>query len=175
MISKVFSLKKKRRITKLLPFIFSFLSSAIGIILNFILARAFGSDNYGEIQYLVSLATTASSFMTFGLSWIVVRDAKNENRSSQFINSVFTIFFFLAIFEAPIVFFILYNFTKITHDNYLFSLLVVIVAVIIGTNTIASMRSGSILGTASMIDGIVRTPHRVEAVCNIARNTARLC
>ena len=138
MISKVFSLKKKRRITKLLPFIFSFLSSAIGIILNFILARAFGSDNYGEIQYLVSLATTASSFMTFGLSWIVVRDAKNENRSSQIINSVFTIFFFLAIFEAPIVFFILYNFTKITHDNYLFSLLVVIVAVIIGTNTLGA-------------------------------------
>lgn len=138
MISKVFSLKKKRRITKLLPFIFSFLSSAIGIILNFILARAFGSDNYGEIQYLVSLATTASSFMTFGLSWIVVRDAKNENRSSQIINSVFTIFFFLAIFEAPIVFFTLYNFTKITHDNYLFSLLVVIVAVIIGTNTLGA-------------------------------------
>ncbi len=129
---------KSEKFKNILPFIFSIISAFFGFGFNFVLARFLGSSVYGDLQYLVSIATTFSSFFVFGLSYFVIREAKNSVHNGQLMDKVFTFFFFLLAFLTPILFYILYNYTTGLENNLNLSLLILAVAIVMSVNTLGA-------------------------------------
>ena len=69
--------------TNLKTYFLSIASSIIGIGLNFFLAHVLQAEAYGEIQYLVSISTTISNFLLFGLSSFLIKESKNINNKNS--------------------------------------------------------------------------------------------
>ena len=58
----------KNKTYNIITYVLSFSASAVGILLNFVLARVLRAEAYGHLQYLVALSTTFSQFMIIGLN-----------------------------------------------------------------------------------------------------------
>lgn len=135
---------KKNKTKNLGIYLLSFAASAVGIGLNFFLARVLEAENYGKIQYLVALATTCSQFMLFGLSSFLIREAKNENQRGEAVNKCFSLYLAIVLFFAPIIFFVLNGYIDITANNLIISLSVLVVAILMGLNSlIAAYNQGN--------------------------------
>ena len=91
----------------LLTYILSISASAIGISLNFVLARFLGASQYGNIQYYIGLATTFSSFLIIGLNTFIIREAKNPKFNGQIMSKCFSLYLSILTFAVPILVFIL--------------------------------------------------------------------
>lgn len=122
--------------TNIKIYFLSILSSFIGIGLNFFLARVLQAEAYGEIQYLVSLATTISNFLLFGLSSFLIREAKNKEKNDGIINKCFSLYLTIAIFSIPIVYFILSKMSLKYNLDILMIIMIIIVSIFMGVNTI---------------------------------------
>lgn len=131
-------LQKLKKAKNILPFILSILSAAFGFGFNYVLAKYLGSAVFGDLQYLVSIATTFSSFFVFGLSWFVVREAKNPIHNGELMNKVFTIFFLIVAYVAPILFYILYNYTTDIKGDLSTTIFIILVALVMAINTLGS-------------------------------------
>lgn len=119
-------------------YILSFLSSFIGIFLNFFLARILGASSYGRLQFLVAFATTCSQFMIFGLNTFMIREAKNKKHNGELFNKCLSIYLVIITFVTPIIFYLLNNYTDYTISNAFLSITVVFVAILIGINSLIS-------------------------------------
>ena len=98
-------------------YILSFSASAIGIVLNFFLARVLAADLFGRLQYLIALATTLSQLIIFGINSFLIREAKNEKRDPGFVNDCFTLFFMITMLAIPIMHYVLINRIAYTSNN----------------------------------------------------------
>lgn len=130
-----------KKITKgknIFIYLLSFLASAVGIFLNFFLARVLEAEYYGRIQYLVALATTCSQFLIFGLNSFLIREAKNEKQKDGVVSKCFSLYLGIIIFFAPIVFYILHNYVTTTANNLFATITVLVVSVLIGFNSLIS-------------------------------------
>ena len=76
-------------------YIISLAASFIGIFLNFALANILQAEAYGEIQYLLALATTISTFLILGISSFLVKETKNEEHNGEILNKCLTLFFII--------------------------------------------------------------------------------
>lgn len=117
-------------------YILSLTASCVGVGLNFALARILQAEAYGEIQYLVALATTISSFLLFGMSSFLIREAKNEEQNGQALNKCISLLFVIICFAAPIIFYILNNHTAKTEGNTILCLIVITVAFLMSLNNL---------------------------------------
>ena len=93
----------------ILIYFLSFAASAVGIGLNFFLARALEAEYYGRIQYLVALATTCSQVLIFGINMFLIREAKNAEHKGEIINKCFSLYLMIVVFFVPIIYFVLNN------------------------------------------------------------------
>jgi len=119
-------------------YLISFVSSAVGILLNFFLARILEAEIYGKIQYFVALATTCSQFMILGLNTFLIREAKNEKQNGDVLNKCLSLYFAIVIFAFPIIWFVLSNYIANTKSNHYLTLIVIIMAILMGVNALVS-------------------------------------
>lgn len=126
-----------KKTSGLLPFILSVVSAAIGFSFNFIISRLLGAEIYGELQYLLSLCSTASSFFCFGLTWFIIREAKNGKHGKYLMSNVLTIFFIICAYLTPIVFYIL-NRTSDLMNQTSTQFLIIGVAITMSINVLFS-------------------------------------
>ena len=127
--------KKLSKIKNLLIYVLSFSASACGILLNFILARFLGANNYGRLQYFVALATTISQFLILGMNSFLIREAKNEKQNGKVFNKCASLYFAIILFFLPIVYFLLKNVFLVSYHEY-FLIAVTIMAVLMGMNSL---------------------------------------
>jgi len=126
----------KKRANNILTYIISFSASAIGIVLNFFLARVLEAELYGKVQYYIALATTISQFLIFGLNSYIIREAKNEKHGNYLCSKCFSLYISIAIFAIPIVYFLLSNYFLSSDSKQIVILLVIIVSLLIGLDTL---------------------------------------
>lgn len=124
--------------TNLLTFILSLSASAVGILLNFSLARILESETYGNIQYLVSLSSTISSFLVFGFSGYIIKEAANKEHKINVVNKCFTLFFFICFITTPVMFYLLNHLFIDDSSKFFSSFIVLLVSVVMGIITIGS-------------------------------------
>ena len=122
----------------LIVYLLSFFASAIGIGLNFFLARILEAELFGRIQYLVALATTCSQFLIFGLNTFLIREAKNDNQKGQVANKCFSLYLGIVLFFLPILFFVLNKFVPNTSGNLILTICVIVTAILMGLNSLVS-------------------------------------
>ena len=128
---------KKKKIINILIYILSFSASAVGIALNFFLARVLEAEAYGNIQYYVALATTCSQFMILGLNTFLIREAKNKNQNGQALNKCLTLYTTCIIFYLPIISFVLRTFVFDGANGMTITIILILsVAVLMGFNTL---------------------------------------
>lgn len=120
----------------ILPYLLSSIGFLLGIVLNFILARVLGAEQYGEIQYSLSIAMTFSSIIIFGLTWYVIREAKSDKHQGQLMNKAFSLMFTIAIFVLPILYHIITNYLGYGVTSLTVSIL--ITAVVMSINSLGS-------------------------------------
>ena len=119
-------------------YLLSFLASFVGIFLNFYLARVLSAERYGQIQYLIALATTFSQLIVFGLNSFLIREAKNPAHNGEVVNKCFTIYLIIIVFFFPIIYNYSFNFASVTANNAVLSASITIVAILIGANSLIS-------------------------------------
>jgi O-antigen/teichoic acid export membrane protein len=124
------------RFKNVLPYLLSSFGFLLGIVLNFILARVLGAEQYGEIQYSLSIAMTFSSIIIFGLTWYVIREAKNDKHQGQLMNKAFSLMFTITIFVLPILYHIITNYLGYGVTSLTVSIL--ITAVVMSINSLGS-------------------------------------
>ena len=122
----------------LIIYLLSFLASAVGIGLNFFLARVLEAEAFGKIQYLVALATTCAQLLIFGLNTFLIREAKNEKQNNEAINKCFSLFLGIVLFFLPIIFFVIAKYIPTTQGNLVLTTFVVVTALLMGINSLAS-------------------------------------
>lgn len=128
----------------ILIYFLSFAASAVGIGLNFFLARALEAEYYGRIQYLVALATTCSQILIFGINMFLIREAKNAEHKGEIINKCFSLYLMIVVFFVPIIYFVLNNYVTTTQNNIFVTTSVLACGVLMGINSlIASYYQGS--------------------------------
>ena len=127
------------RFKNVLPYLLSSFGFLLGIVLNFILARVLGAEQYGEIQYSLSIAMTFSSIIIFGLTWYVIREAKNDKHQGQLMNKAFSLMFTITIFVLPILYHIITNYLGYGVTSLTVSIL--ITAVVMSINSLGSSYS----------------------------------
>ena len=98
---------KSKNNSNIITYIFSFVASAIGILLNFFLARVLQAESYGRLQYMIALSTTCSQFMIIGMNTFLIREAKNEKQNFDVFSKCASLFIFMLIFEIPLLSFFL--------------------------------------------------------------------
>ena len=131
-------LNKLKKTKNIFIYLLSLSASAVGIFLNFFLARVLEADSYGKIQYLVALATTISQFLIFGMNTFLIREAKNENQKGEVFNKCFSLYIILITFFIPIVFYVLHNHVTTTSGNLYLTISVMVVALLMGVNSLVS-------------------------------------
>lgn len=125
-------------------YLISFAASAVGIGLNFFLAKVLEAEYFGRVQYLVALATTCSQLLIFGLNMFLIREAKNEKQGDNVFNKCISLYLAIILFFAPIVFFVLNKYIPTTLNDSLMSATVLAVSIMMGFNTlIAAYHQGS--------------------------------
>lgn len=124
--------------TNLKTYFLSIASSIIGIGLNFFLAHVLQAEAYGEIQYLVSISTTISNFLLFGLSSFLIKESKNINNKNSIINKCFSLYFAIVIFLLPILYFVLSKMTLKYNIEMIMIIIILVVAVFMGINSMIS-------------------------------------
>lgn len=113
-------------------YVISLISAAVGIALNFLLARILEAENYGKIQYLFSLCTLLANVCVFGLNTFLIREAKNEKQNNNVFNKCLTLYFCIFVFIGPILFFLLHNVISGTSFDTILSISVVTVSFLMG-------------------------------------------
>lgn len=126
--------KKIRKLKNIGIYILSFSASAFGILLNFILARFLGANDYGRLQYLVALATTISQFLILGMNSFLIREAKNEKQNGNVFNKCASLYFTIILFFLPIIYFTLTKSLSTLNNSLVY--LVAGVAVLMGLNSL---------------------------------------
>lgn len=127
-----------KKLKNIYIYLLSFGASAVGILLNFFLARVLQAEQYGQIQYLVALATTCSQILIFGLNMFLIREAKNEKQKGEAVNKCFSVYLGIVLFFAPILFYVLNNHIPKTANNTAATLMVFVVAILMGLNMLVS-------------------------------------
>lgn len=121
--------------TNLKVYLLSIVSSIIGIGLNFFLAHVLQAEAYGEIQYLVSISTTISNFLLFGLSSFLIKESKNVEKQNSIINKCFSLYFAITVFLIPIIYFVLSKMTLKYNADIIMVITIILVAIFIGINS----------------------------------------
>lgn len=119
-------------------YILSFLASGFGLLLNFVLAKYLQADQFGNLQFLVALATTISQFLILGMNTFLIREAKNEKQNGEVFNKCATLFFVIVVFFLPVVFFILKNYLLVSFNNRHLILIVIGMSILLGLNSLVS-------------------------------------
>lgn len=135
---KIIKKTRKDKFATIFVYFLSILASVFGILLNFVLARVLEANLYGEIQYYIALCTTISQFMIFGLTWFVIREAKNSNQYGQIINKALTFYCAVVSFIVPIAFYYLYNYASYRANELVFSIVILLIAFFMGINSLIS-------------------------------------
>ena len=109
-----------------LSFILSVSSSIIGAIFSILAAKFLGSNQYGQIQYYVSIVSFLSVFMLFGTDNYVIKNAQFE-KNKQDLASKSTLFvFLLSSLVLPIYFRIANSMlTKLNGNTFLITIIFV--------------------------------------------------
>ena len=119
-LNKVFS---KNIFLSFLPYLLSALSMIIGFLSSYFLARTLGAEIYGEIRYVISLFTTFSSVLLFGLSNFLIKESKNPTKKETILNYSFSFLFIVFIFLSPVIFKLLKDYFHIENHIYIISVL----------------------------------------------------
>lgn len=98
---------KNKKNSNILTYIFSFAASAVGILLNFFLARVLQAESYGSLQYMIALSTTFSQFMIIGMNTFLIREAKNGKQNFDVFSKCVSLFVIMLMFEIPFLSFFL--------------------------------------------------------------------
>lgn len=128
-------MKSKGFNSNIWTYVFSFAASAVGILLNFFLARLLQAESYGRIQYLIALSTTISQFLIFGLNSYLIRESKNAEQKGEVFNKSFSLFMCLLLIVLPIVFLFL---SRDDSLNLFTTIIVIVVGVLIAINSLIS-------------------------------------
>lgn len=115
----------------------SITASVVGIVLNFILARFLGALEYGNIQYLIGLANTISSFLILGLNSFITREAKNPKFNGRLMSKCFSLYLALMVFAIPLLVFVL-NKMGVGDSKSIKTWSVIIVSFLIGADLLIS-------------------------------------
>lgn len=121
----------------LLTYFLSFFASALGILLNFFLARFLAAESYGQIQYLVALVTTISQILIFGINSFLIREASNPKQINIF-SKCFTLFIIIVSFTLPIIYYFLFNHATYTKANAYICVVTLAAAILMSMNTLIS-------------------------------------
>ena len=132
------SLARLKKGKNIYIYFISFLASAFGIVLNFVLARFLEAEQFGKLQYFVALSTTISQFLIVGLNTFLIREAKNKSQNGEVFNECLSIFFTIALFFLPIVYYFLNNYVLASYSNNFLSLIIVIIAFLMGGVTLTT-------------------------------------
>ena len=111
---------KKKRGVSLLSYLLSIIATIIGFLLNFILARVLRADNYGKLQLIVSLFSTISSILIFGISSFVVREAGTSDNKKQLMSNCYSLYFTISLLLFASAYSRVNQFLFIAFSNYLF-------------------------------------------------------
>lgn len=126
-------IKKGRNIV---IYFLSFFASAIGILLNFVLARFLEAEQFGRLQYLVAMATTISQLLILGLNSFLIREAKTESQKNSVFSKCISLYFVVVLFSTPILFFLLKNTLLSQFANLSVVILVLAMSILMGLNSL---------------------------------------
>ena len=127
---------KNNRLKNIIIYFLSFVSSAVGIFLNFFLAKVLGAGEFGRIQYLIALSNTSAQVMIFGLNNFLIKEAKNVDQDGQIFNKCFSLYLCIVIFTFPIFYFVLYNYASGLMNSWFLTIVVLIIGILIGSNSL---------------------------------------
>lgn len=127
--------KRSRKLSNVYTYILSFAASAIGILLNFFLARILEAEAYGEIQYYVALSTTISQFLVLGMNTFLIKEAGDASKKAAIFSKCFSLYLVVILFGLPIVSFFLKTDDSL---NSFISFMIIAVSLLMGIDTLIS-------------------------------------
>lgn len=122
----------------LCTYFLSVLASIFGVALNFSLAKILKAEAYGNFQFYISIITTTSNFLIFGLNTFLIREAKNNKVATDIFSKCVSLYTCTFLFGLPIIYFVLNNFVLENDKGFLFAITLIFVSFLFGLNVLIS-------------------------------------
>lgn len=122
---------------KLLPYILGGLGGVVGILVTFLVAQPLGSEVYGRVQYYVSVITTLSLLLSFGIPTYIIRKIVNTQEHKELFSSAILLFNIVSL-AILIPYFLFSYFVLSFEKNILNIFLCYIASYFVGLSTIVA-------------------------------------